>query len=127
MSKRRNEKFVDAFIALDRACCDKFGIGAGGVTEYIKRLDHAHRADKREIVLPTLVRYRNLRNRFAYEPNLVKKSNDVNGKDIKWMKKFTKSILKNKDTLAVYVKKTAKSYNKKTLRKIFSAGWNAEV
>ena len=46
MSKKINKKFLKLFVELDSSCCDKLGVKAGGVTEYINRLESARFAPK---------------------------------------------------------------------------------
>ncbi|MBR2650870.1 MAG: hypothetical protein IKD45_04350 [Clostridia bacterium] len=60
MSKKINEKFIKAYIELDKLCCENFGIRAGGVTEYINRLSNIRFAPGRDEVLPHLVKFRNI-------------------------------------------------------------------
>ncbi len=105
MSKKLNNKFLKHFLELDKRCCTKFGVAANGVTEYINRLNNARFAPNRDEVLPRLVKYRNLRNRFAHEPNAIKKCDDVTKVDVKWVKKFKKSVKGKKDPISKYLKK----------------------
>ena len=65
MSKKINKKFLKLFVELDSSCCDKLGVKAGGVTEYINRLESARFAPKRDEVLDALNKYRNVRNVLA--------------------------------------------------------------
>lgn len=121
MSKRVNEKFVNAYMELDRCCCEKFGISAGGITEYINRLGNARFAPKRDEVLPKLVKYRNIRNIFAHEAKELKKNDELGKADIKWVKKFTKFVEKKKDPYSVYLKKARKYARHKKARRILIA------
>ncbi len=105
MSKKNNNKFLKYFLELDKKCCEKFGVAANGVTEYINRLNNARFAPNRDEVLPRLVKYRNLRNRFAHEPQAIRKCDDISKADWKWVKKFKKSVKKKKDPISKYLKK----------------------
>ena len=105
MGRKLNEKFVNNFIELDKLCCEKFGVASNGVTEYINRLNNARFAPNRDEVLPELVKYRNLRNRFAHEPQALRKSSDISKADVKWVAKFKKSTKKKKDPISKYLKK----------------------
>ena len=105
MSRKLNEKFLNNFLELDKLCCDKFGVAVNGVTEYINRLNNARFAPDRDEVLPRLVKYRNLRNRFAHEPQAIRKCDDIAKADIKWVAKFKKSAKKKKDPISKYLKK----------------------
>ena len=119
MSKKFNEKFLNNFIALDKVCCEKFGVAINGVTEYINRLNNARFAPDRDEVLPTLVKYRNLRNRFAHEPEALKKSDDLKKADCKWVKKFTKSVKGKKDPISKYLKKARRFARRRKAGKVF--------
>ena len=117
MSKKKyNEKFVGAFVELDKLCCEKFGVQMGGVTEYITRLNNAKYAPNRDEVLPVLVKYRNLRNKFAHEPEAFK--NEVATKnDVKWLVDFKKSLNKKKDPLTSYLRKARRLVRRKNFGK----------
>jgi len=104
MSKRVNENFLNIFMDIERLCCDKFGLASGGVTEYISRLNNARFAPDRDEVLPKLVRYRNLRNRFAHEPGAVKKSDELGKDDIKWVSRFRSDLSRKKDPISRYLR-----------------------
>ena len=105
MSRKTNEKFLNNFLELDKLCCEKFGVATNGVTEYINRLNNARFAPNRDEVLPRLVKYRNLRNRFAHEPQAIRKCDDIAKADIKWVSGFKNSVKKKKDPISKYLKK----------------------
>ena len=105
MSKRLNEKFLKSFIELDKLCCEKFGVATGGVTEYINRLNNARFAPDRDIVLPRLVKYRNIRNLFAHEPGAVRKSEEVTKEDVNWIYRFRVDVHKKRDPISKYLRK----------------------
>ena len=113
MSRKLNEKYVNSFIELDKLCCEKFGVASNGVTEYINRLNNARFAPDRDEVLPRLVKYRNLRNRFAHEPQAIRKCDDIAKADIKWVAKFKKSAKKKKDPISKYLKKARRFARKR--------------
>ena len=117
VGKRINEKFIAVYSELDKCCSAKFGISAGGVTEYINRLGHARFAPKRDEVLPLLVRYRNIRNIFAHEQRELKKSDEISKSDITWIKKFTKYINKKKDPYSVYLKRARRYARHRRIRR----------
>ena len=116
-NKKYNENFVEAFVELDKLCCGKFGVQMGGVTEYIIRLNNAKYAPKRDEVLPLLIKYRNLRNKFAHEPEAFKLDDSVTKNDIKWLVNFKKSVSKKKDPLTVYLRKARRLVRRKKLGK----------
>ena len=118
MGRKLNEKFVNNFIELDKLCCEKLGVATNGVTEYINRLNNARFAPNRDEVLPQLVKYRNLRNRFAHEPQALRKSDDIAKADVKWVAKFKKSVKKKKDPISKYLKKARRFARRRKFGKI---------
>ena len=119
MSKRYNESFLNTFLELDKLCCEKFGVISGGVTEYINRLNNARFAPDRDEVLPKLVRYRNLRNRFAHEPGAIRKTDDIVKDDIRWISRFRKSVQKKRDPISKYLRKARRYARRKKLKRLF--------
>ena len=119
MGRKLNEKFVNNFIELDKLCCEKFGVASNGVTEYVNRLNNARFAPNRDEVLPELVKYRNLRNRFAHEPQALRKSDDIAKADFKWVKKFKKTVKGKKDPISKYLKKARRFARRRKAGKIF--------
>ena len=117
MSKRINEKFLDVYIELDRCCCEKFGISAGGITEYINRLSNARFAPGRDEVLPRLVRYRNLRNVFAHEPSAIRRNGELMKADVKWLKRFLSYLKRQKDPISKYLKKARRYARNRRIRR----------
>ena len=115
MSRKINEKFLNNFLELDKLCCEKFGVATNGVTEYINRLNNARFAPNRDEVLPRLVKYRNLRNRFAHEPQAIRKCDDIAKADIKWVGSFKKSVKKKKDPISKYLKKARRFARRRKL------------
>ena len=118
MGKRYNEAFLNNFLELDKLCCEKFGVISGGVTEYINRLNNARFAPDRDEVLPKLVRYRNLRNRFAHEPGAIRKTDDIAKDDIKWVNRFRRDVEKKRDPISKYLRKARRYAFQKKLKRI---------
>ena len=118
MSRKINEKFLGIFLELDKLCCEKFGVASNGVTEYINRLNNARFAPDRDDVLPRLVKYRNLRNRFAHEPQAIRKCDDIAKADVKWVVKFKKSVQGKKDSISKYLKKARRFARKRKFGKV---------
>ena len=119
MSKRSiNEKFLNTYIELDKLCCEKFGVASNGVTEYINRLNNARFAPNRDEVLPNLVKYRNLRNRFAHEPEAIRKADDISKADIKWVADLKKTVKGKKDPISKYLKKAKSFASKQKAKKV---------
>ena len=118
MSRKTNEKFLANFLELDKLCCEKFGVASNGVTEYINRLNNARFAPDRDEVLPRLVKYRNLRNRFAHEPQAIRKCDDIAKSDVKWVAKFKKSVKGKKDPISKYLKKARRFARRRKAGKI---------
>ena len=117
IGKRMNEKFLDCYMIADRLCCSKFGIAVGGVTEYINRLNNARYSNGREDVLPRLLRYRNLRNRFAHEAGAIKLSHEITMADIKWLKAFNKDLLRKRDPITVYLRRERRYERRRMIRR----------
>lgn len=118
MGKKQNESFLDAFLELDKLCCMKFGIHSGGVTEYINRLNNARLAPSRDEVLPRLVRYRNLRNSFAHEPGVIRRSSEVAKDDIKWLRHFRDDVNKKRDPISKYLRSSGRYAVTKKIKSI---------
>ena len=122
MGKRQNELFLNNYIELDKACCDKFGVTSGGVGEYINRLNNARFAPNRDVVLPRLVRYRNIHKRFYYEPGAVRKDEEIGRDDIRWISRFRRDVLSKRDPISVYLRKARRYAFKKKLSRILIFG-----
>lgn len=122
MSKKINEKFIKAYIELDKLCCENFGIRAGGVTEYINRLSNIRFAPGRDEVLPHLVKFRNIRNVFAHEPNAIKKNDELNSKDLTWIGKFSRDLKRKKDPISQYLRKAKRYMRGKRIKRYIIAG-----
>ena len=119
MSKKINKKFLKLYVELDSNCCDKLGVKAGGVTEYINRLESARFAPKRDEVLGNLNKYRNLRNALAHDAKALKKNKMLTKGDIKWIKKFIKALKRKKDPISAYLRKARKFARGKKAKKFF--------
>lgn len=117
MGKRRNEKFLSLYVELDRLLCEKFGVPSSGVTEYINRLNNARFAPDRDEVLPKLVSYRNIKYRFFSEPATVKKSDEIDKRDILWMRRFIRYVRKKKDPISVYLRRARRYLRMRKLRR----------
>ena len=118
MSKKINKKFLKLFVELDSNCCDKLGVKAGGVTEYINRLESARFAPKRDKVLDALNKYRNVRNVLAHDAKAIKKNKILIKRDLKWIKKFIKSLKRKKDPISAYLRKARKYARRKKSKKV---------
>jgi hypothetical protein len=118
MSKKINKKFLKLFVELDSNCCDKLGVKAGGVTEYINRLESARFAPKRDEVLDALNKYRNVRNVLAHDAKAIKKNKILIKRDLKWIKKFIKSLKRKKDPISAYLRKARKYARRKKSKKV---------
>ena len=120
VSRRVNEKFLELYMELDRLCCERFGNQSGGVTEYINRLNNARFAPDRDEVLPKLVNYRSIKYRFAAEPGIMKRSDELSGADVDWMRRFVKYFKKKKDPISAYVKRARRYMRMRKVRKIMT-------
>ncbi len=103
--KKINELFLEAYIGMDKVCCNKFGMSNGGVTEYINKLIKTKLAPGRDEALPRLVKYRNIRNRIAHESGALENLAEIDKQDLKWMENFKKSIERQRDPYTLYLKK----------------------
>ena len=118
MGKRLNGRFVEEYIKLDTACCVKFGIKSSGVSEYISRLYNTRLAPGRDATLEQLVKYRSARNRLAHEEGAMSQTSELNKKDVRWVKKFTRLVKRSKDPISTYLKRAK---NRAAFRKVKSA------
>lgn len=114
---RLNERFMSEYIELDSDCCEKFGIPSGGVTEYINRLNNSRFAPGRDEVLPRLVRYRNVRNKFAHETGAIRRSEELDSSDIAWIRRFTRDIRRSRDPLSVYLRRARRFARRRRIRR----------
>ena len=118
---KTNEKFLESFISLESLCADKLGITTAGVSEYISRLSGAKMAIGRDETLKQLNRFRKIRNRLVHENGALRSLGEINNNDIKWLRRFEKSVKKNKDPLSRYYKQSKDDKrNKKVLACIFA-------
>ena len=122
IGRRLNERFLASYIALDKICCEKFGVATGGVTEYINRLNNARFAPGREDALPRLVRYRNIRNKMAHEIGSLTRANEVTKSDVAWLRKFDKDIIKRKDPISAYLKRARRYARRRRIKKYLTVG-----
>ena len=113
MSKKRNTEFLEAYIAFEAICTEKFGLRNGGATEYINNLIRYTGAPKRDSILPKLVSYRNIRNRMAHENGALTKIKDIGASDVRWLKKFTKLVVRKKDPVSIAMLKASRGSSKK--------------
>lgn len=120
MSKRLNERFLEAYIELDAVCSEKLNVSSGGVTEYVNRLNNARVAPGRDEALPKLVRYRTIRNMLSHEAGAIKRDNGVLKSDIGWLKKFSTSLKKKKDPLSLYLRRARRYLRFRKIRKFFT-------
>ncbi len=118
MARRKiNESFLAGYNELDKDCSEKFGVTNGGVTEYINRLNNARFAPGRDDVLPRLVRYRNIRNKFAHESDALRKSDEVTKVDVKWIRSFNRDVMKKRDPISLYLRKARKYARRRKIRR----------
>ena len=117
MGKRINEKFLASYMQLDKDCCDKFGVTTGGVTEYINRLNNARFAPGRDDVLPRLVRYRNLRNKFSHEIGALRRVDEITKIDVHWINTFNRDLMRKRDPISAYLKKARRYVRRRKLRR----------
>lgn len=119
MGKKINIKFIKAYAQMETQCQEKFGITAGGVDEYISRLESARFAPNRDEVLGKLTAYEHIMHRFNNEPNAVKTVKEVTKADVSWVKKFTVATKKKKDSISRYLKSARKYARGRKIRRAF--------
>ncbi|MBQ8688924.1 MAG: hypothetical protein IJ515_01005 [Clostridia bacterium] len=118
MGKRINEHFLSSYMELDKDLCEKFGVTTGGVTEYINRLNNARFAPGRDNVLPRLVRYRNIRNKFAHEVGAIRRVDEITKVDVNWIRSFNRDVIRKRDPISEYLKKARKYARRKKMRAV---------
>ena len=116
--KKLNQTFLTTYEKFDTVCGERFDLTTGGATEYINRLNNARFAPGRDEILPRLVNYRTIRNNFAADPALVKKSADLTKDDLTWMRDFVRDLEKEKDPISVYLKKARKYVRGRKTKKV---------
>lgn len=119
MGKKINNKFIKAYAQMEAQCQEKFGITAGGVDEYVKRLESARFAPNRDEVLSKLTAYKHIMQRFENEPNALKTVKEIGKADVQWAKKFFVTLKKKKDPISRYLKSARKYARGRKLRRVF--------
>lgn len=119
--KKINNNFTKAYSQMEGNCQEKFGVTAGGIDEYVKRLESARFAPNRDEVLGKLSTYQNLSDRFASDPNSSRRIKDVEKADVRWVKQFGDSVKKKKDPISRYLKSAHKYAKKRKAARIFTA------
>lgn len=105
MKRRLGESFLNCYLELDKDCCEKFGVATGGVTEYINRLNSARFAPGRDEALPRLVRYRNIRNKYAHEPDTLRRADEITKSDVAWLRSFDRDLVRRRDPISAYLRR----------------------
>lgn len=108
MSNKTNLSFFNAYIQLDKTCADRLGIKQNGLSTYMNKLVDMRFAPGRSEVLPRLIKYRNCRNKIAHEMNAMSDAGDVTKSDIRWIRKFTKSVANRTDPVSRYERKAVR-------------------
>lgn len=117
--KKINNKFANAYSQMEGQCQEKFGVAAGGIDEYVKRLESARFAPDRDEVLSKLSVYQNLSQRFADDPNAARHIKEIEKNDIRWVKDFGDSVKKKKDPISRYLKSAHKYARGRKARRVF--------
>lgn len=117
--KKINNNFTKAYSQMEGQCQEKFGVTAGGIDEYVKRLESARFAPNRDEVLGKLSAYQSLSMRFENEPNAVRTIKEVEKDDIQWVKKFGNSVKKKKDPYSRYLKSAHRYARGRKIRRVF--------
>ncbi len=117
--KKINNNFAKAYSQMEGQCQEKFGVSAGGIDEYVKRLESARFAPNRDEVLGKLSAYQNLSQRFENEPNAARQIKEIEKNDVQWVKKFGDSVKKKKDPISRYLKSAHKYARGRKIRRVF--------
>ena len=83
-------------------------------------MNNARFAPGRDEILPRLVNYRTIRNNFAADPALVKKSAELTKDDLTWMRDFVRNLEKEKDPISVYLKQARKYVRSRKTKKVLA-------
>ena len=118
--KKINNNFTKAYSQMEGYCQEKFGVTAGGIDEYVKRLESARFAPNRDEVLGKLATYQNISDRFANEPNSARRIKEVERNDVRWVKQFGDSVKKKKDPISRYLKSAHKYAKRRKARRVFT-------
>ena len=117
--KKINNNFTKAYSQMEGQCQEKFGVTAGGIDEYVKRLESARFAPDRDEVLGKLSAYQNLSERFANDPNAARHIKEIEKADVRWVKEFGDSVKKKKDPISRYLKSAHKYARGRKIRRVF--------
>lgn len=90
---------------LDKTCADRLGVKQNGVSTYMNRLVDMRFAPGRSEILPRLIKYRNFRNKIAHESGAMMESGEVTKADIRWVRRFTRSVANKTDPVSRYERK----------------------
>ncbi len=115
--KKINNNFSKAYAQMESQCQEKFGVSAGGVDEYVKRLESARFAPDREDVLGKLSAYQHISQRFENEPNAARTIKELEKNDVQWVKKFGDSLKKKNDPISRYLKSARKYVRGRKIRR----------
>ena len=71
-----------------------------------------------ESKLDRLNKYRNVRNILSHDSKEIKKNKILTKYDLKWIKKFNKSLKRKKDSISAYLRKARKYARRRKLKKV---------
>ena len=103
-SIKERESFIGYYDAVEQGCCDKFGVTAGGIREYVTRLNNIRFAPDRDEVLPKLVEYAKLRTSLNETTEGILEIEPQKA-DSEWLKDFAQKLSKKQDPISAYLKK----------------------
>ena len=116
--KKINNNFAKAYSGIEDECQEKFGVSAGGINEYVRRLESARFAPNRDDVLGKLSAYQHISRRLDNEPNAMRHVKELSKDDVQWVKKFGNSLKKQKDPISRYLKSARKYARSRKMRRI---------
>ncbi len=98
----KNE-FYQTYSELDALCAAKLGIRSDGLAGYASRLGSTRYAPNREDILGRLARYEMASGSIASGDD---PKQEISRDDLKWMKKFERSLIKCNDPLSRYLRRS---------------------
>lgn len=116
--KKINNSFAEAYARMEGECQEKLGVSAGGVNEYVRRLESARFAPDRDNVLGKLAAYQHISYRIQNEPNALRHMSAIEKNDVQWVKKFGSDLKKKKDPISRYLKSARRYARGRKIRRV---------
>lgn len=117
---KRHIEFYNTFCEVENICRAKLGVASDGVKSYINRLKSTRYALNREEVLKRLARYNSAAAFIGHEGGSEECIVGICKADIKWLKRFKRSLVKKQDTLSRYLRRAKASKGRRIFVVIIS-------